>query len=145
MAYSHNFGKGFMEFLPVRFGRAVSIGSATLVGPGVDMPDGTRVGPGSNLTTLTQMAGERCVSVQGNLPRRCLKDATGLYIHEGSNVRPWEEAVEPRTEGSPRRSSTRLRSRRARTMEAPLLDHDGECRPVRDHTGASTHTHAFQA
>ena len=101
ISYSHNFGKGFMEFLPVSMGKAVRIGVATLCGPGVSLPDGTRVGYGSNLTTLTQLNGVRCATVQGNLPRRCIKNPTGEYVHEGSAVVPWDgtedidEAISP--------------------------------------------------
>jgi acyl transferase domain-containing protein/acetyltransferase-like isoleucine patch superfamily enzyme len=119
MAYSHNFGKGFMEFIPVSIGAAVHASFGTLIGPGTTLPDGTHTGPGSNMTTLTQLGDEQCLIVQGNLPRRCQRTATGEYVHTGSNVQAWEDAA------STKRTSTRKPSRgrrvRVREMTPGLL------------------------
>ena len=92
-AYAHNFGKGYMEFPPLTIGAGVHLSHLALVNPGLHVPDGTHVGPASSVSKLTQLDDSQCLNVQGNPPRRCQRTQSQHYVHEGSNVREWEDAA----------------------------------------------------
>ena len=92
-AYAHNFGKGYMEFPPLTIGAGVHLSHLALVNPGLHVPDGTHVGPASSVSKLTQLDDSQCLTVQGNPPRRCQRTQSQHYVHEGSNVREWEDAA----------------------------------------------------